>query len=172
MNLTKYDIAILLGLLLGNGYIDSKGQIHIKHSKKQKEYCEFKAKLVHSICGGSNIKIKESIDGTNKFKKQSKRFQQIRKLLYSENKKTINNEILNLIQPISIALWWMDKGSVIKSADSFTLKFFINRSLEESKLERLFGPNKYDSDYMKEARKIIKKCIQPFKNKHIDKIPM
>ena len=90
MNLTKYDIAILLGLLLGNGHIDSKGQIHIKHSKKQKEYCEFKAKLVHSICGGSNIKIKESIDGTNKFKKQSKRFQQIRKLLYSENKKTIN----------------------------------------------------------------------------------
>ena len=134
MNLTKYDIAILLGLLLGNGYIDSKGQIHIKHSKKQKEYCEFKAKLVHSICGGSNIKIKESINGTNKFKKQSKRFQQIRKLLYSENKKTINNEILNLIQPISIALWWMDKGNVIKSADSFTLKFFINRSLEESKL--------------------------------------
>lgn len=134
MNLTKYDIAILLGLLLGNGHIDSKGQIHIKHSKKQKEYCEFKAKLVHSICGGSNIKIKESTDGTNKFKKQSKRFQQIRKLLYSENKKTINNEILNLIQPISIALWWMDKGSVIKSTDSFTLKFFINRSLEESKL--------------------------------------
>lgn len=134
MNLTKYDIAILLGLLLGNGHIDSKGQIHIKHSKKQKEYCEFKAKLVHSICGGSNIKIKESTDGTNKFKKQSKRFQQIRKLLYSENKKTINNEILNLIQPISIALWWMDKGSVIKNTDSFTLKFFINRSLEESKL--------------------------------------
>lgn len=134
MNLTKYDIAILLGLLLGNGHIDSKGQIHIKHSKKQKEYCEFKAKLVHSICGGSNIKIKESTDGTNKFKKQSKRFQQIRKLLYSKNKKTINNEILNLIQPISIALWWMDKGSVIKNTDSFTLKFFINRSLEESKL--------------------------------------
>lgn len=134
MNLTKYDIAILLGLLLGNGHIDSKGQIHIKHSKKQKEYCEFKAKLVHSICGGSDIKIKESTDGTNKFKKQSKRFQQIRKLLYSENKKTINNEILNLIQPISIALWWMDKGSVIKNTDSFTLKFFINRSLEESKL--------------------------------------
>lgn len=134
MNLTKYDIAILLGLLLGNGHIDSKGQIHIKHSKKQKEYCEFKAKLVHSICGGSDIKIKESTDGTNKFKKQSKRFQQIRKLLYSENKKTINNEILNLIQPISIALWWMDKGNVIKNTDSFTLKFFINRSLEESKL--------------------------------------
>ena len=28
----------------------------------------------------------------------------------------------------------MDKANVIKSADSFTLKFFINRSLEESKL--------------------------------------
>lgn len=42
MNLTKYDIAILLGLLLGNGHIDSKGQIHIKHSKKQKSIVNLK----------------------------------------------------------------------------------------------------------------------------------
>ena len=33
----------------------------------------------------------------------------------------------------------------------------IEMSLEEGKLERLFGPNKDDASYLKEARKIIKK---------------
>lgn len=33
----------------------------------------------------------------------------------------------------------------------------IEMSLEEEKLERMFGPNKNDSDYLSEARKIIKK---------------
>lgn len=32
----------------------------------------------------------------------------------------------------------------------------IEMSLEEEKLERMFGPNKNDSDYLSEARKIIK----------------
>ena len=33
----------------------------------------------------------------------------------------------------------------------------INMSFEEGKIERLFGPNINDSDYLKEARKIIEK---------------
>ena len=33
----------------------------------------------------------------------------------------------------------------------------INMSFEEEKIERLFGPNINDSDYLKEARKIIEK---------------
>ena len=33
----------------------------------------------------------------------------------------------------------------------------IEMSLEEEKLERLFGPNKNDSDYLKSAREIIEK---------------
>lgn len=33
----------------------------------------------------------------------------------------------------------------------------IEMSLEEEKLERMFGPNKNDADYLNEARKIIKK---------------
>ena len=33
----------------------------------------------------------------------------------------------------------------------------IDLTDEESKLERMFGPNLYDSDYLMEARKIISK---------------
>ena len=121
MNLAKQDIAILLGLLLGDGYIDPRGQIQIKHCEKQKEYCEYKAKLLHTVCGGKDIKIIETILNGNRkqyrkyeIKKQSKHFKQIRKLLYTEGRKTITPEVLNYLTPLSISLWWMDDGNLVR----------------------------------------------------------
>ena len=122
MKFTKKDLSILIGLLLGDGYIDPKGRIGIEHGEKQKEYCIFKAKLLHSICGGSDIKVKELIRNktsdkskldkfiTYGFKKQSKYFIPIRNLLYLNNKKTYTKEVLDLLDPLAIALWWMDDG--------------------------------------------------------------
>jgi hypothetical protein len=107
MKFTKKDLSILIGLLLGDGYIDPKGRIGIEHGEKQKEYCIFKAKLLHSICGGSDIKVKELIRNktSNKskldkfitygFKKQSKHFIPIRNLLYLNNKKNYTKEVLD-----------------------------------------------------------------------------
>ena len=122
MKFTKKDLSILIGLLLGDGYIDPKGRIGIEHGEKQKEYCIFKAKLLHSICGGSDIKVKELVRNktsekskldkfiTYSFKKQSKHFIPIRNLLYLNNKKTYTKEVLDLLDPLAIALWWMDDG--------------------------------------------------------------
>lgn len=61
MKLTKKDMSVLIGLLIGDGYIDDKGRICIEHSEKQKDYCVFKAKLLHSVCGGKDIKVHEYI---------------------------------------------------------------------------------------------------------------
>ena len=133
MKFTKKDLSILIGLLLGDGYIDPKGRIGIEHGEKQKEYCIFKAKLLHSICGGSDIKVREIIKNktdinvkeiienkisdefiTYGFKKQSKYFIPIRNLLYLNNKKTYTKEVLDLLDPLAIALWWMDDGCLTK----------------------------------------------------------
>ena len=61
MKLTEKDKSILIGLLLGDGYIDDKGRICIEHGEKQKEYCIYKAKLLHSVCGGRDIKVKNNL---------------------------------------------------------------------------------------------------------------
>ena len=61
MKLTEKDKSILIGLLLGDGYIDDKGRICIEHGEKQKDYCIYKAKLLHSVCGGKDIKVHEYI---------------------------------------------------------------------------------------------------------------
>ena len=61
MKFNEKDKAIIMGLLLGDGYISPNGRISIEHSEKQKNYCIFKAKLLHTVCGGKEIKVKESI---------------------------------------------------------------------------------------------------------------
>lgn len=131
MKLTEKDKSILIGLLLGDGYIDDKGRIYIEHGEKQKDYCIYKAKLLHSVCGGKDIKVheyirnrsilkdkkqfKESTFITYSFKKQSQSFIQIRQVLYNSNrKKYISEEILQYLTPEAIALWWMDDGCLTK----------------------------------------------------------
>ena len=122
MKLTEKDMSILIGLLLGDGYIDDKGRIYIEHGEKQKDYCIYKAKLLHSVCGGKDIKVheyirnrsilkdrkqfKESTFITYSFKKQSQSFIPIRNILYNKEsrKKYITEEILKYISPETIAL--------------------------------------------------------------------
>lgn len=162
MKFTKKDLSILIGLLLGDGYIDPKGRIGIEHGEKQKEYCIFKAKLLHSICGGSDIKVKELVRNktsekskldkfiTYSFKKQSKHFIPIRNLLYLNNKKTYTKEVLDLLDPLAIALWWMDDGCLTakynKGYDKphYMLRLATYVSKEENELIKQYFIDNYN----------------------------
>ena len=168
MKFTDYDKAIMIGLLLGDGHVDYKGRIEITHCEKQREYLEYKAKLLHSVTGGKDINI-HTIHKISVFKKgdkiisqkeitnyclkrQSKDFIQFRNLLYLNNRKSITKEILDLMYPITIALWWMDdgcltakytypKGNRVKCG--YTLRLCTYVSKEENELIRQYFLDKY-----------------------------
>lgn len=170
MKLTEKDMSVLIGLLLGDGYIDDKGRIGIEHSEKQKEYCIFKAKLLHSVCGGKDIKVheytrnssvlkngkkfKNSTFITYSFKKQSRSFIPIRQMLYGKDrKKHITKDILNLLDITSIALWWMDDGCLTKKYTyknkekihcGYMLRIYTYLSKEENELIQKYFLDKYD----------------------------
>lgn len=169
MKLTEKDKSILIGLLLGDGYIDEKGRIQIEHGEKQKEYCIYKAKLLHSVCGGKDIKVheyirnrsilkdkkqfKESTFTTYSFKKQSQSFIPIRQLLYNENKKRyISEEIVKYLTPEAIALWWMDDGCLTKKYTyvngekkhcGYMLRFCTFLPKEQNEIIQKFFEEKY-----------------------------
>lgn len=159
----------MIGLLLGNGYIDYKGRIAITHCEKQKEYIEYKAKLLHSVTGGKDIHVcqgnKISIYKKNdkiisekkltfySFKKQSKDFIQFRELLYINNRKTITKEVLNLMNPVTIALWWMDDGCLTvkytypngkRVKCGYNLRLCTYLSKEENELIQQYFIEKYN----------------------------
>lgn len=167
MKLNDLNKSILIGLLLGDGYIDPNGRIQVEHCKEQLEYCIYKAKLLHSVIGGKDIKVairerkrtprkngKEWKSGdtfiTGSFKKQSKSFIPIRELLYPEGRKTITQEVLNLLTPLSIALWWMDDGNLTRrkqkdgSPGPYILRLYTYLSFEENALIRQYFIEKYD----------------------------
>ena len=170
MKLTEKDKSILIGLLLGDGYINDKGRIEIEHCEKQKDYCIFKAKLLHSVCGGKDIKVheyirnhsilkdkkqfKESTFITYSFKKQSQSFIPIRIMLYGEDrKKRITKEILDLLTPEVIALWWMDDGCLTKKYTyvdgekkhcGYMLRICTYLSKEQNELIRQYFIDKYN----------------------------
>lgn len=173
MKLTEKDKSVLIGLLLGDGYIDDKGRICIEHGEKQKEYCIYKAKLLHSVCGGKDIKVheyirnrsilkdkkqfKESTFITYSFKKQSQSFIPIRQLLYDNNrKKYISEEILPYLTPEVIALWWMDDGCLTKKYTyqngekkhcGYMLRFYTYLPKEQNEIIQKFFRENYQIEW-------------------------
>ena len=165
MKYTKLDKAIMIGLTLGDGYLNPNGRLEVAHCEKQKDYCIFKAKLLHSVCGGKDIKVKEiqqeytkkqngklvehSIKTIYRFRKQCKHFKYFRNLLYKEGKKTITKEVLEMLTPLSIALWFLDDGSLVrkKQADGspgpYTTMIYTFLSKEENELIRDYFLEKY-----------------------------
>lgn len=191
MKFTEIDKAILIGLLLGDGYINDKGRIEIEHRIQQKEYCIFKAKLLHSVCGGKNINVHEyerihSIkkDGkkwksktftTVSFKRQSQHFIPFRMLLYKNKRKTITQEALNLLSPLSIALWWMDDGHLVQrdgNPDLYELMLYTYLSKEENKLIQKYFLEKYNMKWnvipTNKENQYILRCGQTEGRKFLD----
>lgn len=130
MKFTEKDKSVLIGLSIGDGYVgleNNSAVIRINHSVKQKEYCAFKAKLLHSVFGGNDIKVHNGIGKYHTFingekvvkttprvwiQKKSISCKWLRELLYPNGKKKITREVLNLLTPQEIALWWLDDGNI------------------------------------------------------------
>lgn len=166
MKFTELDKAIMIGLILGDGYITPNGRIEICHCEKQKDYCIFKAKLLHSVCGGKDIKVEKiqneytkrkngkliehSIYTKYRFRKQCKHFKYFRDLLYKNGRKTITTEILEMLTPLSIALWFLDDGSLVrkkqgdKSHGPYTTMIYTYATKEENELIRDYFLKKYN----------------------------
>ena len=101
--------AIILGTLLGDGYIyqDRYGgcRLEIKHSESQKDYVFWLHKKLRTICPGVP---KERIDNHQwKFNTESNSdVISFRKLFYPKGVKIIPRNISEiLINPLSLAMW-------------------------------------------------------------------
>lgn len=123
---------ILAGSLLGDAYISKRGAIQIEQGKNQKEYLLWKHRELKSIVSGKVSQVfRKKKNGTRNssyrfFSKQY--FRPWRKSMYRSGRKITPLFVLELITPLSLAVWYMDDGckknnySVIISTDSFSAK--------------------------------------------------
>lgn len=145
------DRAILYGLAIGDGHISyrtrykdgkyryEQAELIIGHGPKQLDYINYKADLVHKIFGGKRPKVadtKHHLKATGKtykgyrIAKTNPYFRQMHKKLYRENRqKSITGEVLSFCNAHSLALWFMDDGSILsnpnKSGEITSLNFRI-----------------------------------------------
>lgn len=180
MKITKKSRTLALGMAIGDGTINKNGYLAIRHSIKQKEYLEWKRKLLKIngfnctevyYCNNNGYCAYEFRTFNNKS------FLSIRKLLYKNSKKSISLKALNRLTGLELAIWYMDNGSITTDSRRSVLTISTCVTKEENqviidylnnKWDISFGQRKMKNSYAlicgtKEARKFIK-IVEPFLN--------
>ena len=163
---------ILIGSLLGDAHITSRGQIQFEQSDKQKGYLFWKQKELFSI-SYKNISIVKRFD--KRFQREyisyrfwtRQYFQIWRQRFYVNSKKIVPRDIQ--LTPITLAIWYMDDGCLsdhkcIISTDNFSLEDirFLQYLLEETFGIQSTLKNKSKIMIRKESFEIFFSLISPY----------
>ena len=117
--------AIIFGSILGDGslkvhrtYVNAR--FSFRHSEKQKSYFDWKVKQLNEISSQNNSwrQTKDGRDGWGKIKWRYQSLAlpaltELYKLTHPHGKFLIRRKWLNLLTPLSLAIWWQDDGSII-----------------------------------------------------------
>lgn len=118
--LTQEQSSLLFGSLLGDCTANTSNHITARfgehHSLKQKEYLEWKAEIYGDFISGFFVSNKESKEGGiykgfSIRSVQHRLFYDYYKMFYSD-KKRLPKEFEELIDPLSLAVWYMDDGFI------------------------------------------------------------
>ena len=114
---------IILGSLLGDGSLKmnagyANARFSFRHSSVQKDYFNWKVEMLSEISSNVHTFVQKP-DGYSKNEKL--RYQSaalsvltdIFKLTCKGGKLNIRRKWLNIMQPLSLAIWWQDDGSII-----------------------------------------------------------
>lgn len=124
-SLSDHCRAVILGSLLGDGslkihdrYLNAR--FSFRHSVKQEEYFLWKVKALKEI-SGERCMWKQGINGKDGWGGMKLRYQSLAlpeltefyTLTNRNGKLTIRRKWLNMMMPLSLAIWWCDDGSLI-----------------------------------------------------------
>ena len=119
----KEQLSVIIGSLMGDSSLSKKGKLICAHSELQKDYSIHKH---HIFKGSLRISPPRGRSKTTYWNDALTNAQtrKLRELFYIDGKKTVSN-IINFIDEISLAYWYMDDGhlrsnSAILCTDSFS----------------------------------------------------
>ena len=119
IRLSKEQKSLLIALLIGDGTISSNYVFKLSHSTLQREYLEWKVELLNKY-GIKNNGVKEYISKCGYNTGKSVLYSQmsliptikaLRRSTYTP-KKTITRKLLEWLNPLGLAIWYMDDGCI------------------------------------------------------------
>ena len=125
---------MIIGMLLGDGTISNNYVFKLSHGYKQKEYLEWKINLLNEH-GIKNNGLKKYIStcgynlGSIVYYSQMSVIpfmKVLRRVIYKPIKNYANRKILNRLNPLGIAIWYMDDGHInIRKTEDKIHGFYI-----------------------------------------------
>lgn len=122
MKLNKEQEAALIGMILGDGYLQKTGgynaRLRLEHCLRHKDYLDWKAKMLPELFQGKPTLIKRTHPKTQKDytyarwqSNSSPVLGKFRKIFYPQGKKIIPDNLSKMIKSdIALAIWYMDDG--------------------------------------------------------------
>lgn len=110
-HLTQEQRDVVIGSVLGDGYLDGR-VLYLNHSIKQEDYLNFKAKFFDGDISENSYRTTR--EGHHSVRRRTRAFggiKELHKLFYKGKKKLIPDNIKDLLNPLSVAIWYMDDGS-------------------------------------------------------------
>lgn len=141
MHINKECQQVVIGIILGDGYLYPRGILQVEHAKKDHEYVLWKHQIMSSIVSGSVSDVKR-LDKINNKTNYSCRFytkpvfSEYRNLFFPNGKKIVPNNIDQLLNtPLALATLFMDDGG--KGGNSPKTMIFNFSGFDQSGQERL-----------------------------------
>lgn len=138
--LSKIQKNVLIGTLLGDGGIRFRGKncrLHIKHSANQLPLINYKRKVFFNITSMKVRKFSQTVGNKNyNFAEfvtlTHPEFTKYFHLFYPFNKKQVPKNIDDLlVNPLSLAIWFMDDGSAEYAGASLQTHSFTKEDVEK-----------------------------------------
>jgi len=112
-SLSKVQKQVILGSILGDGYMRKKTNAHLQitHSYKQKEYVDWKYKILRNLVLTKPSKYRGNANrvGYRFFTKSTPDLTEFYDIFYKNKEKVIPNDII--LTPLTLAIWYMDDGN-------------------------------------------------------------
>jgi len=124
--------SIIFGLVLGDGILKlnpgyKNANLSFRHSITQKEYFIWKRDILGPAISSGNDRSEQTLDKfhSKEFGKHKLRYQSVARpgltyiynLTHDGSKEceiVIKRNWLNMMTPLSLAVWWFDEGSLVK----------------------------------------------------------
>jgi len=125
VSLSDQSVALILGSLLGDGSLKKhtgyvNARFSFRHSVKQRNYFNWKVAQLGEISGNKSVWVQppDGFSKKNKVRYQSlalPSLTELYRMTHSGKHFEVRRKWLNLMNELSLAIWWMDDGSLISN---------------------------------------------------------
>jgi hypothetical protein len=135
VNVSETQRQVIIGSILGDAYVYPQGKICIEQGQKQYDYLCWKKQILNNLTYPKlsrvirfDSRVEKTTVSYRFFLKQY--FRPLRKLFYPQGYKIIPNNIHFEIEPMALAIWYMDDGYLERRYPMFMTESYSSKDCD------------------------------------------